>query len=117
MSWRLQDYGGRVPQLAGRPYATEYNPHGASNQRSHHACADPAVLDKPGGWWAQLQAESVIARPTSAGSLQAAPPAGVMPSSPWQPAPGVLYDQISKPRGGHGCVANEMRYMPRTVWQ
>jgi hypothetical protein len=41
----------------------------------------------------------------------------VLPRAPWLPAQQLVHDDSDSKNGGHGFVANEMRYMPRTVWQ
>jgi hypothetical protein len=113
-----QESNGRVPQLSGRPYAAEYDPYGAvGSKKTHHArVTDPGVQDRPGSWWQRLQ-DASAAVPEQPDADSSPIVRSVLPSAPWQPAQTVNYDEFKKTKGRHGCVANEMRYMPRTVRQ
>ena len=121
----VQDSKGGVAALEGRPWATQYNARGAHHTtRPHHPrITEPGAEDRPGAWWDRLQNVSAAdaGRAATAGSQCGGAKHGsahsVMAPAPWNGGTEAKYDEFANRNGCHGCVANEMRYMPRSQWQ
>lgn len=113
---RLWLQAGSPQVVPGRPWAQEYDPRGASSSpRPHHPrISDPAVADRPGAWWDHVQEQQAAGEFDNEDKVLRH---AVVPRPPWLPARPLAYDDSQNKNGRHGCGANEMRYMPRTVWQ
>ena len=104
---------------AGRPWAQEYDPRGAQGSpRPHHMrVSDPAYADRPGAWWDHVEAMAAAPQAAAEQDGDHSIRHSVLPRAPWLPARSMAYEDSENKNGRHGCLANEMRYMPRTVWQ